>query len=330
MDYGQNDHQEDSDKKLQWGFRLSWAGNWILLAAKLYAFVASRSKSVLASLADSAVDLVSQLVISMAELFMKRAKPHKYPVGRARLEALGVIGCACIMSIASIEVIQFSGTDLYNGFAKGELPELDVGVVMYAILGGGVVMKILLYMYCRTLKNRSDSMGALAEDHLNDVVSNAGAIVTATIASKVKGAWWVDPLGAIVISLWIISRWIGLTYIQVKKIVGGSAPEEFKGEVKKLADEHHDALNVDSVKAYHYGSRYNVEMEVILPADMTVAESHDIALELQQKIEAMEDVERAFVHVDYKSRDVPLHKVERQMHNQAKKARKLIRRRTFL
>ncbi len=50
----QNDHQEKSDKKLQWGFRLSWAGNWILLAAKLYAFVASRSKSVLASLADSA------------------------------------------------------------------------------------------------------------------------------------------------------------------------------------------------------------------------------------------------------------------------------------
>lgn len=50
----QNTHQEDHDKKLQWGFRLSWAGNWILLAAKLYAFVASRSKSVLASLADSA------------------------------------------------------------------------------------------------------------------------------------------------------------------------------------------------------------------------------------------------------------------------------------
>ena len=48
------------------------------------------------------------------------------------------------------------------------------------------------------------------------------------------------------------------------------------------------------------------------------------------QLEAMEEVERAFVHVDYKSRGVPLHKVERQMHNDAKKARKLIRRRTFL
>lgn len=48
------------------------------------------------------------------------------------------------------------------------------------------------------------------------------------------------------------------------------------------------------------------------------------------QLEAMEEVERAFVHVDYKSRDVPEHKVERQMHNDAKKARKLIKRRTFL
>jgi divalent metal cation (Fe/Co/Zn/Cd) transporter len=38
-------------------------------------------------------------------------------------------------------------------------------------------------------------------------------------------------------------------------------------------------------------------MEIVLPGAMTVMESHDIALELQHKIEALEDVERAFVHV---------------------------------
>ena len=70
----------------------------------------------------------------------------------------------------------------------------------------------------------------------------------------------------------------------MKKIVGGSAPAEFKGKVRTLADEHHGALNVDSVKAYHFGSRFNVEVEVILPADMTVEESHDIAVDLQHKV----------------------------------------------
>lgn len=41
----------------------------------------------------------------------------------------------------------------------------------------------------------------------------------------------------------------------------------------------------------------NVEMEIVLPGDMTVRESHDIALALQHKIEGLDEVERAFVHV---------------------------------
>lgn len=43
-----------------------------------------------------AVDLASQVVISVSEHLMKQKSDH-YPIGRARLEALGVIGCASIM-----------------------------------------------------------------------------------------------------------------------------------------------------------------------------------------------------------------------------------------
>ena len=54
-------------------------------------------------------------------------------------------------------------------------------------------------------------------------------------------------------------------------------------------------------------------MEIVLPGDMTVAISHDIALALQHKIEALKDVERAFVHVDYLTRDGLEHKTEREL-----------------
>uniref|UniRef100_A0A7S3H046 Cation efflux protein cytoplasmic domain-containing protein n=2 Tax=Spumella elongata TaxID=89044 RepID=A0A7S3H046_9STRA len=54
-------------------------------------------------------------------------------------------------------------------------------------------------------------------------------------------------------------------------------------------------------------------MEIVLPGDMTVRESHDIALELQHKIEGLEEVERAFVHVDHEKRDGLEHKIEREL-----------------
>lgn len=71
---------------------------------------------------------------------------------------------------------------------------------------------------------------------------------------------------------------------QVKKIVGHAAPESFTHEVESLAVAHHAQLIVDCTRAYHFGTRFNVEIEVILPAEMTVRESHDIALELQHKV----------------------------------------------
>ena len=72
--------------------------------------------------------------------------------------------------------------------------------------------------------------------------------------------------------------------MQVKKIVGHAAPAAFTAQVEALARAHHADLVVDCTRAYHFGARYNVELEIILPGDMTVRESHDIALELQHKV----------------------------------------------
>ncbi|CAM9139076.1 unnamed protein product [Phaeothamnion confervicola] len=321
----------------------------MLLGAKLVAFIFSNSKAVLASLADSGVlrddmsplstpfpgvsifpsslfpsknivDLASQFLLSLASRKMAR-QDARYPIGRTRLEALSVLGCACLMTLAAVEVIQFSAIDLINGF-NGDIPELSVGPVMYGVLGGGTAAKLGLYMLCQAInaKRSSDTIQALAEDHINDVWSNAAAIAASAIAGKVHSAWWLDPAGGILISLVIIGRWMHVTWDQVKKLTGYSAPQEFVNSVQMLATEHSRLLAVDCTRAYHFGARYNVEMEIVLPAGMTVAESHDLALELQHKIERREDVERAFVHVDYQQRTTPEHKVERQLLLQVNKA----------
>jgi cation diffusion facilitator family transporter len=258
------------------------------------------------------VDLVSQGVLATAEYYIQKHSPD-YPVGRSRLEALSVLACAGIMSMASIEVIQFSITDLVMGF-MGEIPELEVGIDLYVILGVGVFLKLCLFLYCRFVnaRIRSDTLEALAEDHLNDVLSNTTAIITAAVAFN-STAWYIDPFGAILISLVIIGRWFGVMSEQVRKVVGHTAPPDFIELVESLAVAHDTRLAVDCTRAYHFGSRYNVEMEIILPGNMMVSESHDIALALQHKIERLDEVERAFVHVDHLERDGLKHKVEREL-----------------
>lgn len=308
----------------------SWLVNVFLLVAKIIAFIASNSKAVLASLADSVVDLASQFILWLAERYMKR-HDERYPVGRARLEALGVLGCACFMSMAAVEVVQFSAVDLYNGM-RGDKPHLELGPTMYTVLSVGTAVKLALFFLCSASVRAvpSDIMEALAEDHLNDVWSNAAAIVGGALAARFPVIWWLDGASAIGISVLIIMRWMRVRssaaasapqpdaraqviYDQMRKVMGHTAPPEFIEKVRALAAQHSPQLEVDCLRAYHFGSRFNVELEIVLPADMTVCESHDIGLALQHKIEGLEEVERAFVHIDYQTRDGLEHKVEREL-----------------
>ena len=114
-----------------------------------------------------------------------------------------------------------------NPTPTGDKPHLELGLAMYVILGAGTLSKLGLYFYCVAVKGKSDSINALAEDHLNDVMSNVAAMATAILAFEWKKGWWVDATGAILIAVYIIWRWTQLTIEQVGGgrgfgIVGGA------------------------------------------------------------------------------------------------------------
>ncbi|GMH32244.1 hypothetical protein BSKO_00078 [Bryopsis sp. KO-2023] len=306
-----DDSSKNESKKVRTAVRLSLIGNVALFAMKLYAFCVSRSQAVLASLIDSAVDIASQFVVYFCDRKMRKVD-HRYPIGKTKLQTLGAIIIACIMTLGAAEVIGSAARQLGEGIGSANPPIPEMNVWMYTILGAVVGLKTVLYLMCFVLRNLSDSTMVLAEDHLNDVLSNTVAIAAAAIATNVKPKtlWWIDPVGGILISAYIVWSWIKLARTQVDKIIGLGAPDEFVSDLERIANTHDPELEVDVIRAYHFGAKYFVEVDVVVPAMKTVAESHDVALGLQKKIEMLNDVERAFVHVDYQKRDGPEHKID--------------------
>jgi len=96
---------ESEDASVVFAVRASWVVNVFLLGIKIVCYHISGSKSVLAALADSVVDLVSQMILAVGDYYVNKPSP-KYPLGRSRIEALSVLACAAVMIVASVEVIQ--------------------------------------------------------------------------------------------------------------------------------------------------------------------------------------------------------------------------------
>ena len=61
-------------------------------------------------------------------------------------------------------------------------------------------------------------------------------------------------------------------------------------------------LIVKKISLFQYFScRFLVEVDIVLPREMRLDVSHQIGETLQQKLEKLSDVERAFVHVDWET-----------------------------
>lgn len=288
-------------------------------------------------LIDSLLDVISQLVLNYTEKHSTKSRSSAfYPAGAARLEPLGVLTCAALMGMASFEILKESIESLiFDGNVMHD--HLEEGQNMASVYGMAaiVVVKLALYFLCehsrpsksytnsanetsvlnfaarQSVKVSDPTLEALAQDHWNDALSNAVAAVALVAVLFSRDLWFVDPIGAIIISLYIIYSWYETGKEQIEQLTGKSAPDDLIDELYDLASTFDKRMIVDVVRAYHFGPKFLVELEVVLPKETLLLESHDLGMELQYEIEGREDVERCFVHIDYEMRNYDEHVVSK-------------------
>ena len=92
-------------------------------------------------------------------------------------------------------------------------------------------------------------------------------------------------------------------------MVGLSADPYYLQKLTFLSANHHPSiLQVDTVRAYTFGKRLFAEVDLVLPGEMTLRDAHDIGESLQEKIESLPEIERAFIHLDYETNHRPEHR----------------------
>jgi divalent metal cation (Fe/Co/Zn/Cd) transporter len=97
----------------------------------MYAAVSTGSLSLFATAADAFMDLVSSCVMLVTSRMAARPSVYKYPVGRTRIETIGIIMFCCLMTTVAIQLIVRS-TDLDPLFIAN-ISQIESG----RALGGG-------------------------------------------------------------------------------------------------------------------------------------------------------------------------------------------------
>ncbi|CAK7326054.1 unnamed protein product [Dovyalis caffra] len=289
---------EDEMKQLARNERVaiyaSNVANLVLFLAKVYASIESRSLAVIASTLDSLLDLLSGFILWFTANAMRKPNRYRYPIGKQRMQPVGIVIFASVMATLGLQILFESGRELVIRAQPERDPNKEKWMI--GIMVSVTVVKFVLMVYCRRFNN--EIISAYAQDHFFDVVTNSIGLGTAVLA--IKFYWWIDPIGAILIALYTMSNWAKTVVENVWSLIGRTAPPEYLAKLTYLIWNHHKEIkHIETVRAYTFGCQYFVEVHIVLPQDMSLDQAHNIGETLEEKLEQLPEVERAFVHVDF-------------------------------
>ncbi|KAI9672391.1 MAG: hypothetical protein M1817_003413 [Caeruleum heppii] len=305
--------EEHSDNQLKFKIAIhgSFIANVILAILQVYGAVSSGSLSLFTTMADAIFDPLSNVTLILSNRAVNRVDARAFPSGKARIETAGNIFFCFIMCAVSFILIVMSAQELsthnssthpVNGF---NLPSVIAVAIAF-------VTKLALFAYCWALRNTYSQVHILWEDHRNDLLVNGFGILTSVGGSKLR--WWIDPMGAIILSCLIVFLWLRTAYSEFQLLIGVTAGSEIQQLITYISMTHSPMItHIDTVRAYHSGPRIIVEVDVVMNPNETLRATHDVAEELQMKLESLPDVERAYVHVDYETEHKPEHFLKKEL-----------------
>jgi cation diffusion facilitator family transporter len=281
----------------------SFVANIALAALQLYGAISSGSLSLFTTMADAIFDPMSNVTLIVTNRAVKRVDPNRFPSGKARLETVGNIVFCFLMTAVSFILVAFSVRELVQGSNADTKSFYLPSVIAVAV---AFTTKLVLFLYCWSLKDKYSQINILWQDHRNDLLINGFGILTSVGGSKLK--WWIDPMGAIILSCLISVIWLRTAFSEFLLLVGVTASVEIQQLITYVCLTHSPEIEgIDTVRVYHSGPRLIAEVDIVMNAASSLRDTHDVAEELQIKLEDLPDIERAYVHVDYETTHKPEH-----------------------
>ncbi|KJZ75681.1 hypothetical protein HIM_04838 [Hirsutella minnesotensis 3608] len=301
--------QEQGDDHLKYRIAIygSFAANLLLAALQLYAATTSGSLSLFTTMADAVFDPLSTLTLIISNRAIKHVDPRRFPAGKARLETVGNIVFCFLMASVSVIILAFAAQELVQ--AKS-----DKGFHLASVISvcAAFTTKLSLFFYCWSIKDKYSQVNILWQDHRNDLLINGFGILTSVGGSKLE--WWIDPMGAILLSLLISVIWLSTAFQEFMLLVGVVASVDTQQLITYVCLTHSPSIrSIDTVRVYHSGPRLIAEVDVVMDPSDTLTETHDVAEALQVKLESLPDVERAYVHIDYETTHKPEHDYKKDL-----------------
>jgi cation diffusion facilitator family transporter len=270
-------------------------GNAFLSLLKIVVGVLSGSLAVVADGIDSASDVLTSLITLYTAHIIARPPNPKFPFGYNKADTLASKILAFIIFFAGAQLAISTFGKLIHPEPRAIPKAMAVYIVLVSIVG-----KQLLAFYLKKAgkAERSNMLIANAKNMQSDVLISFSVLVglTATFIFKMP---ILDVLTAFAVSGWIMATALRIFIESGRELMDGVDDQEIYKKIIEACRNVENVSHPHRIRVRKMAHLYIIALDIELPGEMTLQESHRISHEVEKEIrETVQNVYDVVVHME--------------------------------
>lgn len=272
---------------------LSLGYNVVQTAVKVSAALLTGSVAILVEAFHSGTDLASAIVSFVALRYALRPPDEDHPYGHGKIDSLAGFAEAVLLLGFSIFVAIGSLARLTR-----PVPLTEAGAGAWLVGATAVGATALSFFIGREARATGSAALRSNAQHLRvDAVTSTGVLIGVLVAHRFALPW-LDPLAALGLAAFLGTEAWALARRAFGEIVDERIERDELEKIEGVLKLDPNLLGWHQVRTRHSGREHLVDLHIVLPDDMSVAQGHRIADGVEKAIEARLAPARCVVHVD--------------------------------
>jgi cation diffusion facilitator family transporter len=279
---------------------LSVATALVLTALKAWVWYASGSVSILASLADSGLDLLAALGTFVAVRYAAAPPDAEHRFGHGKAEAFASLVQAGLVFASAALIAQEA---VRHFIEPHRLEHEDWGVA--AMAASTVLTLLLVAAQTRVLRRtRSVAVSGDRAHYAADIVSNLVALASIG-TSALFGVSGFDAVGGILVAAVLLWGAIGVFRQASDELMDRELPDDARARIISLMTEDRRLTGVHQLRTRAAGPTVHIQMHADLDPELSLETAHQVVVAAEKRVLGAFPNADIIIHADPRGRAEP-------------------------
>lgn len=265
----------------------------VLTVSKALVWWMSGSVALLASMADSLLDLTASLTVFFAVRYAAEPADEEHRFGHGKAEAFASILQAILVAVSAALLVREGVEHIYRPV------EIEASGWALGVMALSIVLTVgLVIVQSRALKKTgSVAVEGDRAHYLSDLGANL-AVIAAIVGSVWGGLLWLDAAVALAVAAWLAWTAWSVARGALDQLLDRELPDEERARILELAHADPRIIDVHELRTRASGPLVHIQFHLALDPELSLRDAHTILVDCEKRVMDVYPAADILIHAD--------------------------------